>query len=277
MHDDHTDTVLLLHSSASSARQWDALAGRLQGRWKVHALDLHGHGLQPDWPGDGPEDASFTLADDAALAEPLLRRAGRVHLVGHSYGAAVALQLATLHPQRVASVLAYEPVLFRWLIESHGGSHGEEPALTAPALDVLAIAGAIDEDLARGDTDSAGARFVDFWSGAGAWQALPPQRRQAIAARMPAVQRHFDALIGEPTLHRALPRLPMPLLFLSGERTVPAARRIAALLRDALPAAGHETLPALAHMGPLTHAHAFNQRVEQFLLAQHRRVAVPAS
>jgi pimeloyl-ACP methyl ester carboxylesterase len=275
MHDDHPETVLLLHSSASSARQWDALAGRLQGRWKVHALDLHGHGLQPDWPGDGPDDASFALADDAALAEPLLRRAGRVHLVGHSYGAAVALELAALHPQRVASVVAYEPVLFRWLIESHGG----DMALAAPALDVLAVAGAVDEDLARGGVSAAGARFVDFWSGAGAWQALPPHRRQAVAARMPAVQRHFDALIGEATLHRALPRLPMPLLFLSGERTVPAARRIAALLRDALPAAAHETLPALGHMGPLTHAHAFNQRVEQFLLAQHRRVAVldPAS
>lgn len=265
MHDDHTGTVLLLHSSASSARQWDVLAGRLQGRWKVHAIDLHGHGLQPDWPADGPEDASFTLSDDAALAEPLLRRAGRVHLVGHSYGAAVALELATLHPQRVASVLAYEPVLFRWLIDDR--------ASLQPAVGVLSIASRIDEDLARGDAAAAGERFVDFWSGAGAWQALPPHRRQAVASRMHAVQRHFDAVLGEPTLHLALERLPMPLLFLSGERTVPAARRITELLRGALPAATHDTLPAMGHMGPLTHAHAFNQRVEQFLLAQERRTA----
>lgn len=265
MHDDHTDTVLLLHSSASSARQWDALAGRLQGRWKVHALDLHGHGLQPDWPGDGPDDASFALADDAALAEPLLRRAGRVHLVGHSYGAAVALQLATLHPQRVASVVAYEPVLFRLLIEDRSS-----PQL---ALDVLAIAGAIDDELARGDPTAAGERFVDFWSGFGAWQAQPPHRREAMAGRMRAVQRHFDALLGASTLHLALPRLPMPLLFLGGERTVPVARRVCELLRGAVPAAAHETLPAMAHMGPITQAHAFNQRVEQFLLTQQRRTA----
>ncbi|MBX3607888.1 MAG: alpha/beta fold hydrolase [Piscinibacter sp.] len=266
MRHDDLDTVLLLHSSASSARQWDGLAAQLQGRWHVHALDLHGHGAQPEWLGAGPDDASFALADDAALAEPLLRGAGRVHLVGHSYGAAVALKLATLHPRRVASVVAYEPVLFRWLID--------DDACSRATLDVLRIAGAIDEHLAHGDSAAAGECFVDFWSGTGSWAALPPHRRQAIAGRMGAVQRHFDAVIGEPRLRTVIPRLPMPLLLLGGEHTVPATRRIAELLRAALPAAVHETLPGMAHMGPLTHPHAFNRRVEQHLLAHDRRLAV---
>lgn len=272
MHDDHADTVLLLHSSASSARQWDALAERLRGRWNVQAIDLHGHGTRPDWPGAGPDDASFTLADDAALAEPLLHGAGRVHLVGHSYGAAVALKLATLRPGRVASLVAFEPVLFRWLMDDAAA----DAASGEPALAVLRIAGAIDDDLARGDAAAAGQRFVDFWSGPGAWAALPPQRRQAVAARMGAVQRHFDAVLGDPALRTAIPRLRMPLLFLGGAHSVGAARRVAELLRQALPQATHETLPAMGHMGPLTHAAVFNRRVEQFLLAHARRVAALA-
>ncbi len=265
MHDDQTDTVLLLHSSASSARQWDRLAQALRGRWHVQAIDLHGHGTQPAWPGHGPDDASFRLADDAALAEPLLHAAGRVHLVGHSYGAAVALKLATLHPGRVASLVAYEPVLFRWLID--------DDAAGTPTLAVLRLASAIDDALACGDTAAAGQCFIDFWSGPGAWDALPAHRQEAVAARMGAVQRHFDALLGEPALRRAISRLGMPMLFLGGERSVPAARRVGELLRRALPGAAHETLPALGHMGPLTHADAFNRRVEQFLLAQDHRVA----
>ena len=51
----------LLRSSAASARQWDALAAALAGRYRVHALDLHGHGAGP---GVARRVAAFTLADD---------------------------------------------------------------------------------------------------------------------------------------------------------------------------------------------------------------------
>ena len=39
--------VVLLHSSASSARQWDALAQALEPQFQVHAVDLFGHGRRP--------------------------------------------------------------------------------------------------------------------------------------------------------------------------------------------------------------------------------------
>ncbi len=40
-------TVVLLHSSASSSRQWSALVELLGPRFDVRAVDLHGHGAQP--------------------------------------------------------------------------------------------------------------------------------------------------------------------------------------------------------------------------------------
>lgn len=93
-------TVALLHSSASSARQWSGLAARLGDRFEVHAVDFHGHGARPDWHGAGP----LTLADEVALVEPLLHAAGAVHLVGHFYGGAFALTLAQMFPQAVRSI-----------------------------------------------------------------------------------------------------------------------------------------------------------------------------
>jgi pimeloyl-ACP methyl ester carboxylesterase len=44
-------TIVLLHSSASSARQWERLADRLRDRFYVHAVDLHGHGARTAWRG----------------------------------------------------------------------------------------------------------------------------------------------------------------------------------------------------------------------------------
>jgi pimeloyl-ACP methyl ester carboxylesterase len=53
----------------------------------------------------------LTVADDAAICAQLLDRVGwpAAHVVGHSYGALVALQLAMGLPERVGSVALLEP------------------------------------------------------------------------------------------------------------------------------------------------------------------------
>ncbi len=53
----------------------------------------------------------FTLAEDAAIGARLLDHVGlpAAHVVGHSYGALVALQLAVDAPERVTSLALLEP------------------------------------------------------------------------------------------------------------------------------------------------------------------------
>src|SRR4030095_11151286 len=80
-------TVVLLHSSAGSSRQWDPLVERLGAHYDVRTVDVYAHGAQPAWLWKRP----LRLADDAALVEPIVREVGSVHLVGHSYGGAGAL------------------------------------------------------------------------------------------------------------------------------------------------------------------------------------------
>jgi pimeloyl-ACP methyl ester carboxylesterase len=251
--DERRETVVLLHSSAASARQWDALVAALSGRYRVRAIDLHGHGAAPAWRGLKP----FTLADDAALVAPLLVEAGSAHLVGHSYGGAVALKLATIQPRRVKSVVAYEPVLFRTLLE--------EDAWGLPARDVRAIADLVRDCLRIGKPIEAARRFVDFWSGRAGFDRMAPARQAAIAERMATVQLHFEALFADAPSTGELQRLAMPRLFLTGTRTVATTRRLGELLRQHVPSAAHERLPGSGHLGPITHAAAFNARVAAFL------------
>jgi len=106
---DDRPIVLCVHASASSGRQWDALAARLRGRADVVAPDLHDHGDGPSAP-QGEEDL---LALDAGLIERVLRDLpGAVHLVGHSYGGAVALCAARRCPGRIRSLVVFEPAWF---------------------------------------------------------------------------------------------------------------------------------------------------------------------
>ena len=257
-------TVLLLHSSASSARQWESLAETLRPGHRVHAVEFHGHGMRTPWDADAP----MRLADDAALVAPLLHEAGSAHVIGHSYGAAVALKLASMHSARVRSLVAYEPVLFRWLLDDAGGG--------APVQDVLALVQAIRDALAAGDERSAARAFVDFWSGEASFDSLPGPRQGSIATRMHAVLQHFEALLGESLARWQVAGLGMPMLFLSGSRTVPAARRISELLRLAVPRARHAVLEGMGHMGPITHAPAVNRWIAGFLHANEPALPVPA-
>ena len=254
--------VLLLHSSAGSARQWQGLIELLQPRFRVYPIEFYGHGERAAWH----RDASLTLADEAALALPLLAEAGQAHVVGHSYGAAVALKLATMFPKVVRSVVAYEPVLFSWLRNDFVSGR--------PAHDIVVVAESIRHRLATNQEHSAARGFIDFWSGAGSWDSLSASRQDAFASRMHAVLGHFDALFREPLQRAQLARLEIPMLFMSGARTVAPTRRIAALLRLALPFASHEVLPRMGHMGPMTHAAEVNRRIVEFLHA--RALSAPA-
>ena len=243
------ETAILLHSSAASARQWDALAERLRPAFDVHAIDLHGHGRQAPWRGD----RGLSVHDEAALVLPIIERAGGAHLIGHSYGGAVAMHLAAARPSLVRSLAVYEPVLFRLL--------ADHDPLGAAASEAFNLAGSMRVLVADGQAAAAAERFVDYWSGASAWSRMGPDRQRAVVSRMAVVVQHFDTLYSEP-----LPaaRLTMPVLCLAGGLSTAAALRIAALLRALLPDAQHEMLRGMGHMGPITHATQVNDRFLRF-------------
>lgn len=254
---DTDTTVVLLHSSASSARQWDALARILAPHAEVHAVDLHGHGHRAAWTGPAP----LTLADEAGPVDALIARTrGRVHLVGHSYGGAVALDVARRHPGAIASLSVYEPVLLRMLQAEAAGS---------PEWQAFATAAARVEAAVRGSRlDEAAAGFIDYWSGPGSWSRLGAAGQASIAARMPCIARQFDALLAAADVRAVLAARPVPTLLLTGGATVPAARRFGALLQAAWPHAAHYRLAGLAHMGPLSHPQVVNPLISEFLLRQ---------
>ena len=233
--------VVCLHSSAGSSGQWRGLAETMSARWRVITPDLHGHGASPAWP----EDAMNTLHVDADAAAQLAG-SGPMHLVGHSYGAAVALQMALRDPGRVRSLTLYEPVVFGMLKD-------QVPA--EPALEEIEdVAAAVAKLVAAGDLNDAARVFVGYWGGSRAWAQLGEAQRTALVARMPVVPRHFQALFAARWNARLLQRLDMPVLLLRGSATRAPARRVTELLAHALPHAQCGVLPDAGHLGPLTHA-----------------------
>src|SRR5258707_1726018 len=93
--------LLLLHGLASAAVIWDLTAPLLARERRVVALDQRGHG-QSDKLDDGYDFA--TIVADALAAAEALEFGERFTVAGHSWGANVALELASAHPERVAAL-----------------------------------------------------------------------------------------------------------------------------------------------------------------------------
>jgi pimeloyl-ACP methyl ester carboxylesterase len=101
--------MLLLHGWCSRRADMAPLASAFAGSHRVVNLDLPGHG-DSDVPADEDRlDVASFAADAAALGEAL--GLGRSVVVGHSGGAAVAVELAVRRPDLIAAVVALDGTL----------------------------------------------------------------------------------------------------------------------------------------------------------------------
>ena len=166
-------TILFAHSSGASRAQWKPYLAALSSSFRCLAPDLVGYGESIELDG-----RTFRAAHEQELLHVLVdQAAGPVHLVGHSYGGAVALSFALAEPSRVASLTLIEPVAFHLLKEAGDAAWDE----------IAQLAGRHITLVEAGDLAAAADAFMGFWIGGRAWQALPEPQRQAITATMAKV------------------------------------------------------------------------------------------
>ena len=252
--------VLLLHSGGASSRQWTRLAAKLKPFRRVLAPDLLGYGRSTPWPPDAP----FELGHDLRLVDALLEDVrGPIDIVGHSYGGLLALQLARARPADVRSLAIYEPVAFGVL---------HEPYDHAAAADLAALDhdGRFLDDTTGGD-EAWVERFVDYWSGAGAFESFSDAARAAFVAMGRKVFQEVKSIMADRTPAEAYRVIEAPVLILDGAESTKAAHRVCARLAEALPHARRVTFPETGHMGPVTNATAVNDLIAAHIEDAGRR------
>ena len=257
-------SIVCLHSNASSSSQWRPLMDTLTPKFHVLAVDSYGAGKSPPWP----TDRSIGLRDEVALIAPVLDLAGdSFSLVGHSYGAAIALIAALEHPDRIHALVLYEPTLFA-LIDADSRQPNDADGIREVVADaVLSLEG--------NDSDNAARRFIDYWMGPGTWEHMEEKNRAAITKSIPNVGNWKNALFGEPTRLRSFAGLNIPVLYMIGQQSPPSSRGVARLLTPVLPQVEVVEFKDLGHMGPVTHSTVVNETILRFL--ERRNVGLVAS
>jgi pimeloyl-ACP methyl ester carboxylesterase len=249
--------VIALHCSGASAAQWSTLNTTLGASFELTAPEHYGGPNTGPWTGEHV----FKLADEAEKTIDLINREhGRVHLVGHSYGGALALHVALRRPQAIASLALYEPSAFHLL--RTGGDDRTEAFLEIK--DVTRETGA---RVLRGDYHGAAAYFVDYWGGQGAWSTLLPHQQLALARWAPKAPLDFSALIEEATAPDEYSKLDIPVLIVRGEHALKPSRIIAETLQALLPDARLAVITGAGHMGPFTHFNQVNDAIASHITA----------
>lgn len=237
--------LVFLHGGLADHREWDRQL-ELADEYCVVAWDTPGCGASPDPP------ASFRMQDYADTLAGFIESLGlgRAHIVGLSFGAALALELYRRAPHLPRTLV---------LASAYAGWAG-----SLPAADVA-------ERLADG------LRTLEQSPGCLAESLLPslvadgasPEVVERVAATMSGIHPEgartmLQAMAGC-DLNDVLPTIAVPTLLLHGERDMRAPLYVAEELHAAIPGASLAVLPGVGHQCNIEAPESFTLAVRGFL------------
>lgn len=227
--------VVLVHAGVADRRMWEPQwAGLTQARDAVR-LDLRGFGESTR----RPTGAVDHVADVVEVLDEL--GVGACHLVGSSFGAGVAVEVALSRPDRVLSLVLAPP----------GGS-----LLTEVTPDLRAFSTAEREALAAGDVDAAVDANVRTWV-VGVGRDADDVSGTVAASVRDMQRRAFEVTDGwddleevelEPPASERLADLHQPVLLVVGGHDLDTTRLAAARIEATASDVRRVDVPGAAHL-----------------------------
>jgi pimeloyl-ACP methyl ester carboxylesterase len=238
--------IILLHGFVGDSREWRRQLDGLSDGFTVVAWDAPGAGRSSDPP------ESFRMPDYADCLAGFIGALGleRPHVLGLSFGGALALELFGRHPTIPATLV---------LAGAYAGWVG---SLTSPvALERLRLS------LRSADLppDEFARAVIPTLFPASASADVVDEFTRIVSEFHPAGFRAMARSLGEADLRDVLPRIDVPTLLLYGDEDVRAPLNVAEDLHAAILSSKLVVLPGVGHMSNVEAGDRFNEEVMTFL------------
>ena len=249
--------LILLHGGQGDFRSWEPQIAEFSRYYHVIS-----YSRRFNYPNQNPQTATdFSVNTEAADLAAFLKalRLKRVNLVGTSMGAATALALAVEHPRMVRSLVIAEPPLLGWARHFPDGPRLYDDFMSR-------IQNPAREAFAAGNDEAAMRFFVDGFAAPGRFDKLPADVRLGVMQNAGFFRMLTRSANPYPEFDsRALGSLEMPVLVITGEKTIEIHRRIDEELSKRIPRARSATIPSAGHGSPRENPVVFTEVVENFL------------
>ena len=247
--------LILVHGSINDYRYWNSQIRVFAVHYRVIAVSLR-HYFPERWDGRGKDFSVLQHADDLAEFTRTLDL-GRVHLLGHSRGGAVVLNVAARRPEVIRTLILVDASGLEELMP-------DTPESRAMAVEVRQLVERLAADLAKGDREAALRAYVEALSAPGVWEQLGPNQKSilfdnAATAIRPEVR--------PPLSYETIRKFQFPILLLTGERSPKRYGQMARAMRSCLPECVGEPIiiPNASHGMNRESPQAFNAAVLGFL------------
>jgi esterase len=248
--------IVLVHGSTNDYRVWNAQFNVFSETHRVIAVSLR-HFYPERWDGVGIDFSIEQHAQDVATLIKKLNL-GKVHLVGHSRGGAVVVEVAKSHPELIRTLVLPDANIEMPMPETAEGK--EAAAFTQKLI------GTLQTNLKAGNPAKAAEVLVDMVSGPGTWSKYPEPAKERVLANI------FTALgdKGRPlTLCDDLKKFDFPVLLMTGDKSPKKFELVYSEMRkcrDDLPPT--IVIPNAGHVMQGNNPEAFNKATLAFL-SQH--------
>ena len=201
--------VVLVHGALTDYRIWVNVGPELAKRFRVITVSLR-HYYPEKWDGEGND---FTYEQHAADVAALIKKLnlGKVHLVGHSRGGGVAVQVAKTAPEVIKTLVLADPSGFESMLPD-----------TPETQRLLAISRerteTLRKNLASGNLELAGQMFADSLSAPGNWAKRTQERKQRLFDNLGTAAAMTPA---PATTCEQVAKWDFPILILHGETSPP--------------------------------------------------------
>lgn len=238
--------LLLLHGFVGDSREWAREVDGLSDTFTVVAWDSPGSGRSADPP------ESFRMADYADCVAGLVQALdlGPAHVIGLSFGGALALELIRRHPA-IPLTLALASAYAGWTGSLSRDVAVQRLQLTLPMADLQP------------------AEFVRTLIPTMLSESAAPEAVESLTAIMsqfhPAGFRTMARALAEADLRDVLPRIGVPTLLLYGDRDVRAPLSVARDLHAVIPGSSLVVMPGVGHMSNVEAPDRFIAEVRRFL------------
>ena len=247
--------LLALHCSLAHGGAWSGLA-TLMRHLTIFAPDQPGHGRGSVWNTDRPlHDQAF---DESVAVAAHLGQGAAVDLIGHSFGATLALRMALERADLVRSLTLIEPVIFA------AARAAQDPAFGPFQARHLAFAALVEQ----GQHREALAMFHGDWGNGEGLDQIPPRTVGYMQDRIALIAGQNPTLLDDQAqLLRpgGLEGITVPVLFVEGGASPPIVAAIHRALMVRMPAARRLIVPGAGHMVTLTHAGAIAPTLQRHL------------